>query len=114
VKINILGTEYLIVIEPVSVNKKLEECNGYCDQSIKEIHLKDFVEESKDTMALANMELHRKKVIRHEIIHAFLIESGLDINSDSSDAWANNEEMVDWIALQFPKMLKAFQDADCI
>ena len=56
------------------------------------------------------MESFRKKVARHEIIHAFLYESGLSHNSE----WANNEEMIDWIAIQFSKMLKAFEEIECI
>lgn len=43
------------------------------------------------------------------IIHAFLHESGLDVCS-----WAHNEEMVDWLAIQFPKLYEAFLQADCI
>ena len=45
--------------------------------------------------------------IRHELVHAFAYESGLAENSP----WAFNEEMTDWIAIQFPKMLKAFETA---
>jgi len=55
-----------------------------------------------------------KQVLRHEIIHAFLYESGLYGSSLSSDRWALNEEMVDWLAIQFPKILKAFEDVGCI
>lgn len=62
-----------------------------------------------------NIAEYNKKVLRHEIIHAFLRESGLSGNSMQYDgAWAQCEEMVDWIAIQFPKILKAFQDADCL
>lgn len=43
------------------------------------------------------------RCIRHELIHAFLYESGLDDNS----TWAGNEEMVDWLALQMPKIRAA-------
>lgn len=50
-----------------------------------------------------------KKNTRHELVHAFLWESGLDVQS-----WANNEEIVDWIAIQFNKMLVAFKEADVI
>ena len=42
------------------------------------------------------------------IIHAFLLESGLDSNSNSADSWAVNEEMVDWFAIQSPKIFKLF------
>ena len=48
--------------------------------------------------------------MRHEIIHAFLCESGLAENSD----WATNEELVDWIAIQAPKLIKAWKDADAL
>ena len=57
------------------------------------------------------MVAYQHKVIRHEIVHAFLYESGLDVNSLSGGAWAKNEEMVDWMAIQIPKILKAFQEA---
>ncbi len=47
---------------------------------------------------------------RHEIIHAFLFESGLAENSE----WAQNEEMVDFFAIQFPKLMEVFKNADAI
>ena len=53
-----------------------------------------------------NLAEYKKVVIRHELIHAFLFESGLDAAS-----WAMNEEMVDWFALQAPKLMKAFEEA---
>ena len=49
-------------------------------------------------------------MLRHEIVHAFLYESGLDVSSE----WARNEEIVDWIALQTPKLQKAFEEAGCL
>ena len=30
------------------------------------------------------------------------------------NGWAANEEMVDWIAIQFPKILEAFKVADVL
>lgn len=36
-------------------------------------------------------------------------EAGLEVCS-----WAHNEEMVDWLAIQFPKLYEAFLQADCI
>ena len=53
-----------------------------------------------------------KKTLRHELVHAFLYESGL-FNNTNSD-WAKNEEVVDWIAIQFEKMLKVFIELQCI
>ena len=50
-----------------------------------------------------------KKVLCHELVHAFLFESGL-----GGESWANNEELVDWIAFQFPKMLEAMKNANAL
>ena len=55
-------------------------------------------------------EIYRKKTLRHEIIHAFLNESGLSDSSNQFDGeWAKNEEMVDWFAIQAPKIFSAFK-----
>lgn len=53
--------------------------------------------------------------MRHEITHAFFFESGLQESSlQYCNGWAENEEMVDWVAVQFPKMLQVFKEAECI
>lgn len=107
-KINILGTEYAVkVIDPESDTKLKGQRDGYTDTSIKECVIDNMLEESPSSKA--NLHEYRKAVIRHELIHAFLYESGLDAAS-----WATNEEMIDWFALQAPKMLKAFEEADAM
>ena len=55
-----------------------------------------------------------KTTLRHEIVHAFLGESGLSANSNETDAWARNEEMVDWIAIQGPKIWKAWKEVGAV
>ena len=56
-----------------------------------------------------------KQLMRHEIVHAFLSESGLSANALSPDgAWALNEEMVDWFAIQGPKIVSARQAAPAL
>lgn len=105
-KINVLGTDY----EMIELMKQdmPEDCDGYCDTSTKQCFVNELIyEEGK--MMKQNLPEYKKQVKRHELIHAFLHESGLDVCS-----WADNEEMVDWISIQFPKMMKAFQDAECI
>jgi len=112
VKVNILGTEYKIFYKTEEEEHYLETCDGFCDISRKEIVIAQ-MEPNPDTYQV-DVEWYRKKVLRHEIIHAFLHESGLEENSNSSDMWARNEEMVDWIAIQFSKIHEAFQDTQCI
>ena len=104
--INVLGTEYTIEQSDRLKDSTLENCDGYCDFSVKKIIIDTFKDAPNSQKDLGAYE---KIVIRHELIHAFLHESGLDNNS-----WARNEEVVDWIAHQFPKLMKAFEIADCL
>lgn len=50
-----------------------------------------------------------------ESADAFLFESGLSSNTHGIyGAWAENEEMVDWIAIQSPKIFKVFQELEIL
>lgn len=110
-KVNILG-EYYKIIDIKKGDREFNCCDGFCDETVKTIGVKKYeqVAEPGDVIIKANLERQRKKVIRHEIIHAFLHESGLAENSD----WAQIEEMVDFFAIQFPKLQKAFEEAKAI
>lgn len=106
--INVLGTDYAVnLVDPDHDPKLKINKDGYTDTSIKVCVIDTMQEEHPDIKV--NITEYRKSVIRHELIHAFLFESGLD-----SCSWATNEEMVDWLAIQFPKMLKAFEEADAL
>ena len=108
-KINILGSEWTIIERPEAEDKRLDGCDGYCDWTTREI-----VVEREMQGNLGDMEAYIRKVKRHEIVHAFLEESGLSECSGTSDAWAMNETMVDWIARMGEKIYKAWSDAGAI
>ena len=56
-----------------------------------------------------------KKILRHEIVHAFLHQSGLSENAGVyKSAWPGNEEMVDWFAIQGTKIYKAWKEAGAL
>lgn len=105
-KVNILGQEYNLVIEKDGKAQKMN-ADGLCEFLSKEIILNDFDE---DFETLRNVNDYRKRTLRHELIHAFIYESGLNCSSE----WAKNEEMVDFFAIQFPKMVKVFEDLELI
>ena len=105
--INVLGTEICVIFRDDKQDPKLEELGGYFDATESMIVVKI---PEKDKMSYGNLENHQKKVLRHEIIHAFLHESGLDWSSSPADCWATNEEMVDWLAIQSPKIFKVFRE----
>ena len=106
--VNILGTEYTIT--RVHNDPKLENIDGFCDETTKEIVVDNYDGDDGKPGVKAQLDIQRKKVIRHELVHAFLFECGLAENSP----WAQNEELVDWFALQGPKIYKAWQEADAL
>lgn len=116
--VSILGTEYKITVKKYQEYEAFERehCNGFCDEMKHEIILCDmatypnFEHESADFL-----DLVQKQVLRHEIVHAFLAESGLsECAAIYSGAWAKFEEMVDWIANQGPKIYAAWAAAGAI
>ena len=88
VKISILGTTYKIIIENFGSNIR----DGYCNYVKKEIHVDSQC--SKE---------YQKHILRHEIIHAFFFESGLE-------NYNNDEKLVSWIAMQFDKIEKVYKE----
>ena len=107
-KINILNTLYSLEYKTKQEDDMLETRDGYTDTYRKRIIVvreKDF----SDSWDKEAIEIYKKKVLRHEIIHAFLYESGLDVNSNKSYSWAENEEMVDWFAIQSPKLFEIYK-----
>lgn len=110
-KVSILGETWTVLVEKPEANPdKFDLADGWCDYSTHTVHIGIF-EPSADS--LDRLDIYSKKVCRHEIVHAFLFESGLAESSGGTKHWALNEEMVDWIARQFPKMQKVFKELGC-
>lgn len=109
-KISVLGAEYSVTVTSAGRDPRLKDCDGFCDETTREICAEDYAESSNDPRSKQNLKHQTKKVLRHEITHAFLFESGLAENSP----WAQNEEFVDWLAIQGPKLYKAWQEAGAL
>lgn len=112
--ISILGTGYSVRIANEEECHRLKDFDGFCDTSTKEIYVTDYSRRSDELASVrcGNIRAVIERVLLHEIIHAFLFESGMDANSNPSpESWGTNEEMVDWFALQFFKIAAAFKDA---
>lgn len=117
-KVNVLGTKYAVTVKKYDEDEAFERrsIDGYCDGLTRQIVVcdmstyKGWEHEPPETIKAA-----QKETLRHEIVHAFFHESGLADSSFAVDgAWAKNEEMVDWIALQGPKIWKAWQEAGAV
>lgn len=116
-KVKILGTTYTIRRVNFGADEFIDSngLGGYCNGTAKQIvilnleTLPPMKDEPREVL-----DRKERETLRHEVIHAFLHESGLAWNSLPVErAWAQNEEMVDWIAIQFPKILKVYQELGC-
>ena len=102
IRINILGTEYLVIQTTSNECEKLEETFGFFEPFSKKVVIDKKAEFQKEKLTCENLGEFKKKLLRHEIIHAFFYESGLD-------EYSSNEELVEWLAIQFPKIQKVFE-----
>lgn len=103
-KIDILGTEYNFIYDD---NLKEQEFDGLCKTYAKEIRVRNLTSMLDINDSNDEKKKRYEEVLRHEIVHAFFNESGLDDYSD-------DEQLVQWIAVQFPKMLETFKKMHCI
>ena len=108
-KVNILGTEYDILFQSREQNRFLNDADGYVDRSVKKI----VISTKEDDCEIENFETHQKKCLRHELIHAFMEESGLSVNFEHKPIGIE-ETTVDWFAIQSPKIFKVFQELDIL
>lgn len=104
-KVNILGSEYNIEYKEM----KDAGIDGYCDYSSKHIVIR-----SDNANKIENFEWLQKKQLRHEIIHAFMAESGLQANWEHETQFGHEETVVDWFAIQSPKIFAVFMQLGLI
>ena len=110
--LDILGTPYSVYVDIMPEDDDyLNGCDGYCDKTTKRIVV---IGETKAS-ELGDFSVFRKTTLRHEIVHAFLYESGIDANTTwDIPGEQHPEHMVAWIAIQFPKILKVFKEVDAL
>jgi hypothetical protein len=102
-KINILGTEYSIELKEMGNS----DYDGYCDYTSKCITVR-----SDNYNKVEAFDWLQKKQLRHEVIHAFMAESGLQANWEHKQEFGHDETTVDWFAIQIPKITKALVEAE--
>ena len=95
--VNILGTKYRVYYKSSKQDKKLANCDGHCDKTTKTIVV------TTERGNLGDFAAYQRKVLRHEILHAFLFESGLHENWTHPE-FGHDETYLDWIAAQWPKI----------
>lgn len=116
--VTILGTLYTIRYVD-DTDPLAETADGLCDDLTKVITVVTRPTDETDPVMPQTDEIwkiYRKRVLRHEILHAFLFESGLaeDAHKCDEEGWSVNEEMVDWFARMSPKIFKVYKELGII
>lgn len=111
-KVDVLGVQYNVFMGVMPEDDKmLDRCDGYCDWTVKRIVVIGRVPAEQHE----NYDERQKVSLRHELIHAFLYESGIDQNTTwDIDGQIHPEQMVQWIARQYPKIHKAFEETGAL
>lgn len=104
-KVNILGTEYHIEYKNIADDPYLENCDGYVDRTTKKIVIRN----KEHDCEIGDFDAHQRKVIRHEIIHAYCEESGLSVNVINPNLGVP-ETYIDWFAIQAPKIYRTYAE----
>lgn len=103
--VSILGTQYKIIREKFGN----EDIDGETDYTTHQIRIR-----TDNINNLGDFDFLMKKQLRHEIIHAFMAESGLQANFEHYRQFGHDETTVDWFAIQFPKMLEVFKQVGAL
>lgn len=113
--VEILGSTWNILFADKDEVESFKDgsCWGYAEDSERIICLcKPYEDEDSLGLGINAQRINLRRVLRHELIHAFLSESGLadSSNGTGEDGWSTNEEMVDWFARQSPKIFRVYEE----
>lgn len=104
--INILGSEWTVRICTEEEEPRLKDVSGFTDWTSRLIVVGTMPEDTTLDYPYTFM----RKILRHEVIHAMMFESGLMDNWEHRDG--QDEAVVDWIAIQLPKLWKVCGEAE--
>ena len=107
--VNILGTKYTVYL----TQDLSDTHDGFCDYTVKKIFIFGPGDNENDPFALADWTVRQREVVRHEIIHAFMFESGLDTEI-FHPCRGHDEQTIDWFAQQLPKIVKVCEELDVL
>jgi len=104
---NVLGSLWALYTGTIDTFPLLKDMDGYTDYTSRFI----VVLEKPDDCQISDFEWYQNKVIRHEVVHAYLYESGLHGCMEIEKGTGGHpEQLVDWIAIQFPKIMQTYQE----
>lgn len=102
--VRILGAVWTVRSATETEEPRLEGVNGFTDWTTRTICLE------KNTQGnLGCIKTYMNQVIKHEVIHAFMFESGLGDSFEHKD-YGQEETIVDWFAFQMGNIMNVVMD----
>lgn len=91
-KVDILGNTWTVKTATESMEPRLQGCDAFTDWTEKLMCFETGVHGN-----IGDMKKYLRKLVRHEVIHAFLFESGLGDSMEHRE-FGHEETTVDWFA----------------
>ena len=106
-KINVLGTEYEILVRSEKDYPRLYENFAHVDRKLKKIVIKDEKDFEDCNVTTDNIRSCQEQILKKNIIYAFLYESGFDYNK----YFGIRPETMEFLLLYFGKINDCFNTA---
>ena len=108
--IKVLDTNYDIYIDNDFTYLDSIDADGITDNLLKTMHIRNtFLNSIYEDKHSAELEM--KRILRHELTHAFIYECGLSGNGFDKEQWPISESLTEFIALQFDKLSNLFNES---
>lgn len=109
IKIDILGNKYIIKHAEKEAVKdfKDEIADAFCDCTSREIVIRNI----KDDEDIGNKQNYINRLLRREVIHAYMFECGLGAEIPHPQT-GHDEAMIDWFARMAPRIMQTFIELD--
>lgn len=105
--VNILGSKWLIKF----LNESCDGAYGTADYTSRVIKIYGPSKDIPDEGKFDNWDKHLAVTLRHELVHAFMFESGLGDSWDHPK-YGHEELTVDWFARIYPKFKEVCDSLD--
>ena len=106
--VNILGSEWSIEFCRLGSDR-----DGDCSFTDRHIRVRDNNYDDGDGPVKDFARIQRK-ALRHEIIHAYMAESGLAHDWVHYPFTGHDETIIDWYAIQAPRIYATFIECGCL
>lgn len=104
--VTILGFTWHVCSATETEDPRLEGLSGYTDWTTRTICFDENIIGN-----IGSVKTYMKQVVRHEVIHAFMYESGLG-DSFEHKLYGQEEMIVDWFAFQIGNILNVVIDIE--